>query len=460
MSSKISGLCAAVLAVLCLFGVLVGLTVAAAAEPPQPFGVDSLPSPAAASLAAHSACASGRTAASRSPTAAGPTARSTAGRAATPTAAPGSGSATTSTDLTPATAPASPRPCTPCALGPTVSHSGPTGAGTAANPWVITTVLQAGSSGVRVTQRASYVNGQDYFRLDWDVANTSGAATTVSLFHAVDSYFADSDYGIGYYDAASGAVGGSDDQQRWYMLFVPQTPATAYREGAFFDVWADIGYCGDNMSCPVSGGCFQGSGFANTILNSSMDNGFGLQWQRSVAAGATVNVGDWWTFGSTPILPASPTPTSTSTRTPTPTVATATHTPTSPATSTPTPSATPTATASPGGCGTTPPVAGTVVRTLAYHQLTSFTSMPGVYPGKRSSILSADGSRAAFIVKGAPSHVYVINADGTGQRELDTLPGRLGAGAGHQRGRIEGALLGRRCGIHDQRRRHQPAPGD
>ena len=43
--------------------------------------------------------------------------------------------------------------------------------------------------------------------------------------------------------------------------------------------------------------------------------------------------------------------------------------------------------------------------------------------GKRGSILSADGSRAAFIIKGAPSHVYVINADGTGLREVDTVPG-------------------------------------
>jgi hypothetical protein len=307
-----------------------------------------------------------------------------------------------------------------------VSHSGPTGAGIAASPWTITTVLQAGSTGIRVTQRASYVNGQDYFRLDWEVANTSGAATTVSLFHAVDSYFADSDYGIGYHDAASGAVGGSDDQQRWYMLFVPQTPATAYREGAFFDVWSDIGYCGDNYTCPVSGSCFKGNGLANGISSSVTDNGFGLQWQRSVAAGATVSVGDWWTFGSTPILPASPTPTSTSTRTPTPTVATATHTPTSPATSTPTPSATPTATASPSGCGTTPPVAGTIMRTLAYHQVTSFTStsQPAVESGKRASMLSADGSRAAFAVSGSgvPCHIYVINADGTGQRDVATLP--------------------------------------
>ena len=95
-----------------------------------------------------------------------------------------------------------------------------------------------------------------------------------------------------------------------------------------------------------------------------------------------------------------------------------TCTPTPTRTATPTP----TATVTPAGCGG-PTEAGTVVRTLAYHQLTSFTSFPEIYGGKRGSILSADGSRAAFIVKGAPSHVYVVNADGTGLREVDTLPG-------------------------------------
>ena len=89
-----------------------------------------------------------------------------------------------------------------------VSHSGPTGSGTAGDPWVVTTVLDAGSSGIRVTQRVSYVNGQAYFHLAWNVANLGGSSAAVNLFHGVDSYFADSDYGIGYYDPASGAVGG------------------------------------------------------------------------------------------------------------------------------------------------------------------------------------------------------------------------------------------------------------
>ena len=296
-----------------------------------------------------------------------------------------------------------------------VSQTGPTGAGTAGDPWVVTTVLDAGTTGVRMTQRASYVNGQDYFRLQWDVANFSGSSQAISLFHAADSYFANDDYGQGYHDAASGAVGSYVSGGPWYMLFVPETPATAYQEGWYFDVWLGIGYCGDNQTCPVSGSCAAGPGFDNLIDTSAggVDNGFGLQWQRTLGSGAVASVSDWWTFGTLPTIPgqepSSPTPTPTSTRTPT-------------ATATPTP--TPTATVTPGGCGGGPSETGTIMRTLAYHQLTNFTSQPGVHTkGNIPAILSADGSRAAFLVGASPARVYVINADGTGLREVDTHPG-------------------------------------
>ena len=130
----------------------------------------------------------------------------------------------------------------------------------------------------------------------------------------------------------------------WYMLFVPGTPATAYKEGWYFDVWSGIGYCGDNQTCPVSGSCTAGPGFDNTIDTAGADNGFGLQWARTVGPGGSTTVSDWWTFGTVPTIPgqepptATPTATSTQTRTPTPT-----------ATATPTPSRTFTPTATPTG---------------------------------------------------------------------------------------------------------------
>ena len=89
----------------------------------------------------------------------------------------------------------------------------------------------------------------------------------------------------------------------------------------------------------MSGGCFQGAGLSNAIDATSVDNGFGLQWQRTVGGGGSVTLSDWWTFGTTPIIPqpATSTPTPTHTYTPTPTH---TYTPTPSATHTATPTAT------------------------------------------------------------------------------------------------------------------------
>jgi hypothetical protein len=305
-----------------------------------------------------------------------------------------------------------------------VSHVGPSGSGSAGDPWIITTVLDAGTTGIRVTQRASYVNGQNYFRLDWLVANTSGASQAVTLFHAVDSYFANDDYGRGYHDPASGAVGGYVPTGPWYMLFVPVSPATAYREGWYFDIWADIGYCGDNQTCPVSGACDAGPGFDNTIDTSSqgVDNGFGLEWQRTLGAGASTTVSDWWTFGNIPVVPGEePSPTPTPTRT-TPPPVTPTSTWTRTATATPTRSVTVT----PGGCGLTPPETGTVVRTLAYHQITTFPE-PGAWADFGASKLSADGRRVVFTRYYDPTKFWVMNADGSSEPLLvDTRSGTEG----------------------------------
>jgi dipeptidyl aminopeptidase/acylaminoacyl peptidase len=72
------------------------------------------------------------------------------------------------------------------------------------------------------------------------------------------------------------------------------------------------------------------------------------------------------------------------------------------------------------------------IGTLAYHQLTAWstTSLPGYIPDylEQVPILSDDGERIAFGVhpgEGAAdprNRIYVLNADGTGQREVDAYP--------------------------------------
>jgi len=199
-----------------------------------------------------------------------------------------------------------------------VSHSGPDGSGTEADPWVVTTVLAAGASGMGATQYAYYVNGQSYFGLRWELENGSDSVQAVSLFHAVDCYFSGDAYGRGYFDPRYGAVGSYNSANPWYVLFVPgDEPASAYKEGWVDEVWAAIGFCGDAYSCPVEEPCESGPGFDNTFDTdpAGADNGFGLQWQRTLDAGGSVTLGDWWTFGTSPNIPGTQLPTAAPTRT-------------------------------------------------------------------------------------------------------------------------------------------------
>ncbi|MBI2845428.1 MAG: hypothetical protein HYX86_02655 [Chloroflexi bacterium] len=179
----------------------------------------------------------------------------------------------------------------------TLSHSGPRGLGTSGDPFIITTVLQVGDTGLEVEQKVSYVNGQDYFRIDWLITNRSSSSLTFDFFHAADLYFADSDQGYGYYDRASGGVGGADFDRSWYMMFVPAQPPTAYQEGPYSTIWANIGSCFDTQ-------CTLGPGLDNTVLGDEyLDNGVGLQWHRSLGPEESTAVGDWWSFGTTPVVP-------------------------------------------------------------------------------------------------------------------------------------------------------------
>ena len=201
-----------------------------------------------------------------------------------------------------------------------VSQSGPTGDGSAGNPWVVDTTLGAGS--LRLVHRITYINGQQYYRQDTTITNTGGSATTFTYFHAGDIYLQGSDIGYGYYNASSGGVGGFNQARDWFIVFQPITAATNYKEAHYSQIWDDIG--GDNAP---------GAGFNNTILaDQFLDNGAGLQWSnRNLAAGQSMTISNFVAFGTNPTEVEVPTPTPTTgpgepTPTPTPT-ATATPRP-------------------------------------------------------------------------------------------------------------------------------------
>ena len=168
-----------------------------------------------------------------------------------------------------------------------VSHT-LSGSGTPDNPWVVTTVNNVPGTTLRLTQRVSYVNGAEFMTLRYTLEQISGSAPmTATLFHAADLYTGGSDLGYGFYDSSTGGVGSyftittPTGQRPFYQQFVPNNPASAYKESYYSTIWDDIG----STTGP-------GDGFDNTILTFEHDAGAGLQWNLTVPTTGGVTVGD------------------------------------------------------------------------------------------------------------------------------------------------------------------------
>ena len=173
-----------------------------------------------------------------------------------------------------------------------VSQSSVSGSGTSGDPWVVTTVLDVGVTGARISQKITCVNGQQFYRMDSTVSNTSQSPINVTYFHAGDIFLKGSDDGYGYYDPGTGAIGGKNQTQDWFVLFVPSTPATKYEENTYSTIWTKIGHSGA-----------QGSGFASTYRPADLiDNGAGLQWSNiAILAGQSSTISDFLSFGTQPV---------------------------------------------------------------------------------------------------------------------------------------------------------------
>lgn len=175
-------------------------------------------------------------------------------------------------------------------IGPTtlklelISNQGPLGSGSSAEPYrIVTTQRLVGDGAVLgVVQTTSYINGKQFFQLQWQITNNGSGESCFKAYHAADIYFADDDLGYGYYNAATGSVGGFNKGRDWFMVFTPLTPAEHYQEDHFGIIWYRVESKDD---------------FEDTIDNEYSDNGIGLQWNRCLPAGQTITLGDRWSFG-------------------------------------------------------------------------------------------------------------------------------------------------------------------
>jgi hypothetical protein len=172
-----------------------------------------------------------------------------------------------------------------------VSQSEVSGAGSAASPFKVTTVYALGTTGIRVTEVDSYVAGQEYYRTDVAMKNTGGASQSGIIYRAGDCYLQESDTGYGFVEASNNgpgcAINANNSPAARIEQWVPLTSGSAYMEDRFSTVWSAIG--AHTM-------------FPNTTQATvALDNGAGLSWPFTLAAGATQTFSHLTVFSPTGI---------------------------------------------------------------------------------------------------------------------------------------------------------------
>jgi hypothetical protein len=176
-----------------------------------------------------------------------------------------------------------------------VSQTGVTGSGTSSAPYVVTTVVDVGGTGLRITQADSYVVGQEQYLTDILVSNSTSAPISATLYRAGDCVLGSSDQGYGYFDASSGGIycasTANNSPMGRTIGFRPLTLGASFIEAT---------------PSTVSSGFSDGS--ANPYPNrcdcaTFEDNAVGLSWPVVVPAGGSASVKVANTFS-----PATPPP--------------------------------------------------------------------------------------------------------------------------------------------------------
>ena len=168
-----------------------------------------------------------------------------------------------------------------------VSQTGVTGSGTPANPYSVTTVLDVGSTGLRLTQVDSYVVGEERYRTDVTLANSGSAAVSGVLYRAMDCYLAGSDDSYGMQSGTS--VGCSANPNNVPLgrieLLDPITGGNNYYQAGYSEVWTAIG-----THQPFNDTC---------RCNELIDTGAGISWNFNAPASGSVSYSHYSVFSPT-----------------------------------------------------------------------------------------------------------------------------------------------------------------
>jgi hypothetical protein len=178
-----------------------------------------------------------------------------------------------------------------------VSQSGVSGSGTPADPHRITTVVDVGATGLRVTQVDSYVVGEERYRVDVTLANSGSGPVSGILYRAMDCYLAGDDFSYGMQSGT--AVGCSANPYNTppgrIELLEPITGGNNYYQANYSEVWAAIG-----THQPFNNTC---------RCTEFIDTGAGISWSFTVPAAGSVTYSHYAVFSPTGGAPQVPIPT-------------------------------------------------------------------------------------------------------------------------------------------------------
>jgi len=157
-----------------------------------------------------------------------------------------------------------------------ISQSAVSGSGSSGDPFVVTTVVGVGATGLTVSQIDSYVIGQESYRTDVTVTNGGGGTVSAILYRAMDCYLGGSDSGYGLVNGTS--VGCSTNANNTppdrIEQLVPLSGGNNYYQAGYSEVWAAIG-----THTPFNNTC---------RCTEQIDNGAGLSWNIDIPAGGSV----------------------------------------------------------------------------------------------------------------------------------------------------------------------------
>jgi hypothetical protein len=167
-----------------------------------------------------------------------------------------------------------------------ISQTPVTGTGSAASPFQVVSVYKVADV-LEITQTVKYVNGETTFRVSYAVKNLSASAVRFRASHAADLYLDGSDLGTGFLDAGPPRIVGGQSETTGRSGGIQEvTPWSHFQAAEYSQIWSII---------------HNGTGFDDTVVDSEVDNGVGVEWNdydtTGLPAGATGTYELVWRFG-------------------------------------------------------------------------------------------------------------------------------------------------------------------